>query len=148
MLGSKEAGRWLEVDLYESTKTVVESLVDDLTAGTEGIALQMLHRIAASGKSAILQALPVAYMRLGLGDGRQSVYENVIEALADLSVKLDVKHRVLCSALDILKESSRGDTQLELRPSSKIRILLSDLWDNEDHRKTAQEFMRRFTDRE
>jgi hypothetical protein len=75
------------------------------------------------------------------------VYENVIEALADPSTKLAVKHSILGSALDVLGKSSRDDMRLELKPSSKIRYLVSeDLWDNEYYAKTAQEFVRRFTD--
>jgi hypothetical protein len=44
-LGSK----WLELDLYEYTKTIVESLVGN---GDQVIALETLHRIATSSKRA------------------------------------------------------------------------------------------------
>lgn len=90
----------------------------------------------------------MAYKRLGLGDGRQSVYDKVIEALTRLSTQLDVKHGILCSALDILSKSSRDDTHLKLRLSSEIRGLVSDLWSDENYKKVAQEFVRSFTGRE
>jgi hypothetical protein len=38
---------WLELDLYEYTKTIVESLAGN---GDQVIALETLHRIAISGK--------------------------------------------------------------------------------------------------
>jgi hypothetical protein len=84
------------------------------------------------------------------------VYDKVIEAVtAGKDTKPDakpltpdIKHRVLQSAVDVLGKSSRGDTQLKARRSLDILVLLSDLWDNENYQKTAQEFVKRFTDRE
>jgi hypothetical protein len=76
------------------------------------------------------------------------VYDKVIDALKGLSTKLDVKHRVLCSALDILMKSSRDDTDLKLKHPSEICGLVSDLWGYDQYRKVAQDFVDRFTDRE
>jgi WD40 repeat protein len=74
----------------------------------------------------------------------------MMEALADshLSTKLEVKHRVLCAALDVLERSLREDTYLKRRSSTKFRSLASDLWNDEYYRKVVQTFGKRFTDRE
>jgi hypothetical protein len=151
VLGSKKAGQWLEVDWYELAKNAIKSLMDEFTTGSGGVALETLQQIAASGKSAILPTLPVAYVRPGLDDGRQSVYEAVVDTMtteSSTSTKLDVKHHLLYSASDILRKSSRDDVQLKLRRSLDVHNLLSDLWDNENYQRTAQEFVKRFTDRE
>jgi hypothetical protein len=71
----------------------------------------------------------------------------MIEALPGLS-DLNVKHRVLRSALDILGKSSQNDTQLKLGCSSEIYDLVSDLWNDENYQKVAQGFVKHFTDRE
>jgi hypothetical protein len=159
-LVSKKANQWLELDLYESAKSIVESLVqglvEDFTTGHQGNALETLYRIATSGKSTqfLTVAFTVAYATLGLlGDGQQSVYDQVIEALTDLRSselvnKLDVMHRVLCSALDILGKTVRNDIHLMGKRSPKVCNLLSDLWVDEKYRQAAQEFVRQFTDRE
>jgi hypothetical protein len=142
VLGSKEAGQWLEVDWYELAKNAIMSLMDGL---------ETLQQIATSGKSAIPPTSPVTYMRPGSDDGRQLVYEAVVDTMtteSSTSTKLDVKHHVLYSASDILRKSSRDDVQLKLRRSLDVHNLLSDLWDNENYQRTAREFVKRFTDRE
>jgi hypothetical protein len=56
-LASKMAGQWLELDLYDYTETVVESLMNNFVAQRAGLAFKTLRRIAISGKPAQSLAL-------------------------------------------------------------------------------------------
>jgi hypothetical protein len=49
-LGSKMAHQWLELDLYEYTKTVVDNLVGNFITRRQSVTLETLHQIATSSK--------------------------------------------------------------------------------------------------
>ena len=78
------------------------------------------------------------------GDGRQALYEKVIQSLSTKSDP-EVKYRLLRLAVDV--PPSRH-SELKLSRSIEIRPFLSELLDsrNHDYQKTAQEFIAQFSD--
>ena len=72
------------------------------------------------------------------GDGRQALYEKVIEVLRKIDLR--VKYRLLRLSLDVL---DGRHSELKLKSSGQIRPFVSDLLDNEDknYREAAQKFM-------
>ena len=80
------------------------------------------------------------------------MYEGVIEALKVANpqhgVSIEVKHRLITNAIDVLAESARKDTSLRLCRSWKVKASMADIWkgDNEEYQKTAWRFMEQFAD--
>ena len=77
------------------------------------------------------------------------MYEGVIGALRHNNLKPEVKHRLLHSAMDILKKSAQDDASLKLSHVTEIRAFVADLRKSNDkgYQEIAQQFMASFTDR-
>lgn len=139
-------GNWLELDLYEYTKTLVRSLGTN-ECPDNGTALQTLRQTVISGKPTPFFRHFTVYRDRLLADGWQAVYEGVIGTLR--YINLETKHRFLHSAMDILAgKSPQGSTSRKLSRSNKIFPLVSDLWKSniKSDQEVAQRFLLQFTD--
>jgi len=78
------------------------------------------------------------------------LYGKAIETLnGDISpISPLTKCRILGILIDAELENSQRNSRFKRRPLSEIQNMLSDLLESEEYRKTAKEFIARFTDRE
>ena len=83
------------------------------------------------------------------GNGRQALYEKIIEALSktDANLELEVKYQLVHLAVGVL---ARKGSELKLSRSSQVRPLVFELLNsgNKEYKKTAGKFMMQFSDRE
>lgn len=133
---------WLELDLYEYTEEVIRSFARDPNDNT----LHTLRRIGTSGKSARFSGFARGVTEDRSGDGQQVLYDKVIQFL-NTENDLRVKYELLRLAMDV--QAPRRHSKLKLSRSTQIRPFISKLLDssNNSYRKTAQEFIMRFSDR-
>ena len=118
---TKGLGDWVAIDLYEYTETLVERLITERT----GTVLETLQQTAMSGPSAQFFIYFLRLTMSPLADGRQAVYEAVIEALKKHEPA--EKHQLLQLAMDILGKSVKDGTSLKQIRSIEILPLLSNL---------------------
>ena len=85
----------------------------------------------------------VAHIWPHLADGRQAVYDQVIEALKKPALKPEIRFQLLHNTVDILRGPRAN---LKLRPSIEICPLVADLGRSyrKDYREAAREFVSRF----
>ncbi|KDR68091.1 hypothetical protein GALMADRAFT_1051503 [Galerina marginata CBS 339.88] len=119
--------QWLASDLYESTKTRVKRFMTE----SDDAMLLVLHQTAT------------------WADGRQAVYEAVIDTLKQPSLEPEKVYRLLQSTLEILKKSASDSEYLGLTlgPSNEIFLPVAGLLSSEknEHREIARQFMDEFT---
>ena len=79
-------------------------------------------------------------------DGRQAVYDQVIDGLKTPALKPEIMFQVLHNTVDIL---GGHQADLKLSPSVEIWPLIADLRHSNEKRyqETAQQFVEQFTDR-
>ena len=129
---------WLEIDLYKATQTAME----DYIAGNCNTALHVLNKIATSGKPTWFQSVHTVYLRLGVGDGRQAIYEKMIEVLRENVSESKVQHQLLDFSMGIFERNPLDRAQRKLMRSVEIRSSLSKL--SESQNKEYQETVHRF----
>jgi len=137
---------WLETDLYEVTQTAME----DYIAGNFTTSSHILQKIATSGEPVQLRILPKISLTLGLGDGRQAIYDKMVEVLRFTRVPdIEAHHRLLEFSIKIFRKDSQDKVQLKLMRSVVVRPPLSKLLEsnNKEFQKTAREFLMHFADR-
>lgn len=137
---------WLEIDLYKATQTTME----DYIAGNSNTASHILHKIATSGKPTWFQSVHKVYLRLGVGDGRQAIYEKMIEVLRENVPDAMVQHRLLDFSMGIFEKNPLDRAQRKLMRSVEIRSSLSKLLESQhkEYQETVQRFLEFYSDRE
>jgi hypothetical protein len=90
----------------------------------------------------------VAHIWPHLADGRQAVYDQIIDGLKKPALKPEIAFQLLRNTVDILGGVHRAN--LKLSPSIEICPLVADLRRSNEKRyqETAQQFVEQFTDRE
>ena len=87
---------------------------------------------------------------LGLGNGRQAIYNKILQVLTSIT-DVEVKHRLVDFSIEVFKKNSQDDAQLRLRPSVEIRSSMSSLLQSnkKEYQKAAHKFrVVHFTNRE
>ena len=135
-------GDWLESDLYDVLHTHVENFItkDDTTVW------QILRQTATWGKLAQYLRISVAHIWPHSADGRQAVYDQVIDGLRKPALKLEIMFQLPHNTVDILWDH-RAD--LKRSPSIEIWPLVADLRRSNEKRyqEIAKQFLEKFTDR-
>lgn len=124
--------------------------MEDYIAGNSNTASQILPKIATSGKPTRFQIVHKVYLSLGVGDGRQAIYEKMIEVLREKVPDVKVQHRLLDFSMDIFRNNPLDHAQRKLIRSVEIRSSLSKLSEskNKEYQETVQHFLDFYTDRE
>ena len=109
----KGLGDWLELDLYDVVRTNVENFI---TKGDSTV-WQILRHTATWGELAQHLRFFVANIWPHLADGRQAVYDQVIDELKKVALEPEVMFQLLHNTVDIL-----GGHGANLKLSSSIEI--------------------------
>ena len=135
-------GDWLELDLYDAVRAHVENFITE----DNNTVWRILRQTATWGKLAQYLRFFVAHIWPHLADGRQAVYDQVINELKKPALKPEIMFQLLHNTVDILG----GHTAyLKLSPSIEIWPLVAVLrCSNEKrYREIVQQFVEQFTDR-
>ena len=91
--------------------------------------------------------ISVAHIGPHLADGRQAVYDQVIDELKKPALKPEIMFQLLDNTVNILGRVHQAN--LKLSPSIEICPLVADLRHSNERRyqETAQRFVEEFTDR-
>ena len=139
----KGLGDWLESELYDVVRAHVEKFITD----HDRTVWQILRQTVTAGNLAQCLGIFVAQVWPHLAaDGRQALYDQVIDGLKTPALKPEIMFQVLHNTVDIL---GGHQADLKLSPSIEIWPLIADLRHSNEKRyqETAQHFVEQFTDR-
>jgi hypothetical protein len=135
---------WLESDLYDVVRTHVENFI----IKHDSTVWQILRQTVTWGKHAqFLRIFHSSHMATHLADGRQAVYDQIIDGLKNHALKPEIAFQLLHNTVDILGGVHKAN--LKLSPSIEICPLIAVLRHSDEKRyqETAQQFVEQFTDR-
>ena len=133
---------WLELDLYDAVRTDVKEFI----TRQDNTVWKNLRNTATWGKLAqYLSESFVAHICPHLADGRQALYDQVIDNLREPALEPEIKFQLLDNTVNILGRVAN----LKLSSSIEIRPLAAGLRSSSDRRyqEAAQQFMEQLTDR-
>ena len=133
---------WLELDLYDAVRAHVENFV----AEDNNTVWRILRQTTTWGKPAQYLRFFVAHIWPHLADGRQAVYDQVVNELKKPALKPEIMFQLLHNTVDILGDHP---AYLQLSPSIEIWPLVAVLRRSNEKRywEIVQQFVEQFTDR-